>query len=212
MQAKGLGVIPFDFTRTIGTVHRYLRNRIAQSLTLVITLRTRMMRKVLATSLLVGLAVASPLAQPRLILIVKDTKIAPNGRMVVTLQSGTQITIPRTDIDNRMMERLQQDMQPDRVSGPIPPPYPTAQVPTLDVAMPKIRAKCAAEWSTDSNNQRYCQDQQRGAIQKLAARNMSYRADHSKIRTQCQKEWSGDFNMQNYCEEQQLKAHAEIGK
>lgn len=95
-----------------------------------------------------------------------------NGRVTLTLASGTRITVPVTDLDVDLMRSL--------LGAPNPGPagQTSAMSPGELLLSPSaqdsaIRAKCQSEWRDDFQMQAFCQKQQREAVSTLSGRSMS---------------------------------------
>lgn len=131
-----------------------------------------------------------------------------DGRVTLTLASGTRIAVPVTDIDIDLTKNLLGG------GSPTPAGQSSAVSPGEVLLSPSaqesaIRTKCETEWRSDFQMQAFCMKQQREAAVTLQRRTMSS-GDQRTIRSKCSSEWPGDFQMWNFCEEQQLKALAEL--
>ena len=128
---------------------------------------------------------------------------APDGRVTLTLASGTKITIPATDVDGgrtRAVSGL----------GNTPPTTPSMADLLLSPigAEDTIRRKCLEEWRNDPGLRATCESRQREALAALKSRTMSFNEQRRAIRSKCSADSPGDFRLMNSCEEQQLKALA----
>jgi hypothetical protein len=127
-----------------------------------------------------------------------------DGRVTLTLASGTKITVPVTNLDITVTRQLM-GAPPATTSSPPEIPLSPSQ------SEQAITRKCQGEWPDDFRMQAYYDTQQKEALATLQRRAMSSRQQRI-IRTKCATEWAGDFRMMNYCEEQPLEALAQLGR
>lgn len=121
-----------------------------------------------------------------------------NGKVTLTLASGTKITVPLSDLDIPMMRQL--SGQPGGAPEPLVSPSQAQAIYTT---------KCQKDWPADFRMQSYCLDQQREAVTALQRRTMAS-PEQQTIRGKCAKDWPADFRMRDYCETQQLEALAKL--
>ena len=138
--------------------------------------------------------IAPPQSQT-VVLKVRSSKPSSDGKStVVTLESGTTVTIPTVDIDGGVST---------------PPSTAGAGDPALDTSV--IRPKCAKEWPDDFSVRAFCEKTQHEAVEALRARSMNT-ADQRTIRNKCAKEWPDDLSVRNFCEKTQLEALKKLGR
>jgi hypothetical protein len=159
--------------------------------------------------LTLALLVSATLASAQSVVVLRlgaSSTAFPNpdldGRITLTLSSGTRITIPATDIDVP---------QTRTASGlaTTPPPLVPSMIDLLLSpigAEDTLRRKCLDDWRDDARQRATCESRQREALAALKNRTMSFSNDRRAIRSKCALESPGDFRLMNNCEEQQLKA------
>jgi hypothetical protein len=127
----------------------------------------------------------------------------PDGRVTLTLASGTRITVPATDLD---VARTRTVSGLATTSGGPPPPSMIDLLLSPIGAEDTLRRKCLDEWRNDQRQRATCEGRQREALAALKNRTMSFNNERSAIRSKCSLESPDDFRLMNNCEEQQLKA------
>jgi hypothetical protein len=124
---------------------------------------------------------------------------------VLTLASGTVITIPQSSVHEGATMWV-------RANLPIGSAVSAGTASVLEPVSVTVTEKCAKDWPDDFRMRKYCQDKQHEALAALQGRTMDDSADHLTIRKKCATDWPDDYQMRDYCEIQQLKALAGIGK
>jgi hypothetical protein len=114
-------------------------------------------------------------------------------RVVLTLESGTVVTIPASDIDRELTAS---------VGGAVPE--------RADTVAAAITAFCAKHWRDDPISRGSCQRNQSAASAKIAARSM-VGARQLEIRAACARDWPDDYVARNSCEESLLRTRARQG-
>lgn len=123
------------------------------------------MKRWLIAVVLLGPAIVWPAiasAQPVAVLQVKAQTLSPvPGRVVLTLDSGTVIDIPASDINGPITETIVRTMEtgpPDRQpSGQPGAQETTPKLPSDGEAAANITAKCEKDWPADFRLRAYCQ-------------------------------------------------------
>ena len=127
----------------------------------------------------------------------------PN-RMVLTVNSGAQVSVPLSDIDTAASATV---VGKSQTAGAGPSARSSSAVRASDSM---IRAKCEKDWPTDVQLRALCEKTQRESVVKLSGRTMTS-AEQIAIRDKCSEEWPNDFEMRNVCEEKQLEALKQLG-
>ena len=165
----------------------------------------------LTIALLLSATVAS--AQSVVVLRLRATSTAfptpdLDGRITLTLSSGTRITIPAIDLDVPRT-RTASGLAP--TSGPPVPSMIDLLLAPIG-AEDMLRRKCLDEWKDDPRQRATCESRQREVLAALKNRTMSFSNERRAIRSKCALESPGDFRLMNNCEEQQLKALPPFGR
>jgi hypothetical protein len=152
------------------------------------------MKSALIAVVMLHAGAQSGLAQTIAVVQVQSRSAAADGRVTLTLASGTQITIPDSDIDGRLTADVL-----DRLS---------ASAGLAPNTIP-IRDKCAADWPADPRMRLSCEQQQIKAANDLVRRKM-VSAEERVVRQKCTADWPDDLAMRNSCEDTQLKARQQF--
>lgn len=158
-------------------------------------------------SLILALAIAfaAPLSAQNRIILKPGPGIGAfgdpvNGMVTLTLESGTRITVPTTDLDIRLMTQIAGAQPAGSASEALLSPSQSDAI---------LTRKCQGQWKGDFKMQSYCIDQQKDAVRVLQRRTMAS-PDQRTIRAKCATDWPDDFKMRDYCETQQLEALAKL--
>ena len=77
-----------------------------------------------------------------------------------------------------------------------------------------IRQKCKTDWSENFQMRAFCEQQQKGAVEKLKAgkpKDIS-NEEYAIVQKKCAADWPQNYLMRQFCEEQQFKGVRDLKK